>query len=68
MYEPAVLSRLNKNYQLLHNWGESLGINVWYGDAGDDVELAKLILDGATLAELKQYLTDNYFEDEESAE
>jgi hypothetical protein len=65
MYEPGVLSVLSKNYQLLQSWGERNGVNVWYGDAGDDRELAKLILDGASMAELKQYLTDNYTEEEE---
>jgi hypothetical protein len=41
------------------------GVNAWYGDAGGDLELAKMILDGASIAELMDYCRDyGYLEED----
>jgi hypothetical protein len=51
---------------MLHDSLINKGVNVWYGEAGDDVELARMMLDDSVdFATLKQYLLDNYMEDED---
>jgi hypothetical protein len=68
-YGPAVLERMSRTYTLLHDSLINKGVNVWYGEAGDDVELARMMLDDSVdFATLKQYLLDNYMEDEEDDE
>jgi len=65
-YGPAVLDRLSRTYTMLHDSLINKGVNVWYGEAGDDVELARMMLDDSVdFATLKQYLLDNYMEDED---
>ena len=68
-YGPAVLERMSRTYTMLHDSLINKGVNVWYGEAGDDVELARMMLDDSVdFATLKQYLLDNYMEDEEDDE
>jgi hypothetical protein len=39
---------------------------VWYGEAGNDNELARMMLDDSVdIATLKQYVLDNYKEEDE---
>jgi hypothetical protein len=51
---------------MLHDSLANKGVNVWYGEAGDDVELARMMLDDSVdFATLKQYVLDNYEEEED---
>lgn len=45
-YEPTTLATLARVYTLL----QDRGVNVWYGEAGSDTDLAKLILDTEDVA------------------
>ena len=61
-YEPGVITRLTNTYTLL----QDRGVNVWYGEAGDDTELAKMMLDGKDLQELLDYCKEyGYLEEED---
>jgi hypothetical protein len=61
-YEPTTIRTLTMTYQRL----QDKGVNAWYGEAGGDLELAKMILDGATLSELMAYCQDyGYIEQED---
>ena len=61
-YEPTTIKMLSNGYQRLQN----KGVNCWYGEAGGDIGLAKLILDGATTDELLAYCQEwDYIEEEE---
>lgn len=60
-YEPTTIKMLSNGYQRLQN----KGVNCWYGEAGGDLELAKLILDGATTDELLAYCQDYGYLNEE---
>lgn len=40
-YEPATITTLSRVYTYL----EDMGVSAWYGEAGKDIDLAKLILD-----------------------
>jgi hypothetical protein len=65
-YGPAILERMSRTYTLLHDSLEHKGVNVWYGEAGDDIELARMMLDDSVdFATLKQYLLDNYGEEDD---
>ena len=65
-YGPGVLDRMSHMYTMLHDSLEHKGVNVWYGDAGDDVEFARMMLDDSIdFATLKQYLVDNYGEEDD---
>lgn len=65
-YGPGVLDQLTRQYTLLQ---DSLfnkhGVNVWYGEAGDDVEVAKMLLNGEEWKTIKDYLIENYGEEDE---
>ena len=61
-YEPAVITRIANTYTLL----QSRGVNVWYGEAGDDTELAKMTLDGKDLQELLDYCKEYGYLDEDN--
>lgn len=62
-YGPGVLDQLNRQYTLLHDTlNDRYGVNVWYGEAGDDNEVAIMLLNGVPFKEVKQYLIDNYAE------
>jgi hypothetical protein len=64
-YEPGVITRLARTYTLL----QDLGVNVWYGEAGDDVELAKMMLENKDTKELLAYCKEyGYLEEEEDDE
>jgi len=61
MYEPTTIRTLTATYKRLMD----KGVNAWYGDAGGDLELAKMILDGASIAELMDYCRDyGYLEED----
>jgi hypothetical protein len=60
-YEPNTIRTLTMTYGRLLD----KGVGVWYGEAGSDVELAKLILDGASLAELMTYCEEAGYIDQE---
>ncbi len=65
-YGPGILDNLSKQYTMLHDALSHKGVNVWYGEAGNDVELAKMMLDdNVTVAELKAYAMENYAEEDE---
>ncbi len=60
-YEPTTIRTLTATYARL----QDKGVNAWYGEAGGDLELAKMILDGASIAELMDYCRDyGYLEEE----
>ncbi len=68
-YGPAVLDKMSRTYTMLHDSLINKGVNVWYGEAGNDVELARMMLDDSVdFATLKQYLLDNYMEEDEDDE
>lgn len=67
-YGPGVLETLHRQYTLLHDTLINKGVNVWYGEAGDDLEVAKMLLDNKPYAEIQQYLIDNYTEEDEDDE
>jgi hypothetical protein len=61
-YEPETITRLVGKYKLL----QDRYVNVWYGEAGADTELAKMILDGKPMDELLAYCKEyGYLDDEE---
>jgi uncharacterized protein YerC len=64
-YGPAVLETLHRQYTLLHDILFNKGVNLWYGEAGNDLEVARMLLDNKPYAEIEQYLIDNYGEEEE---
>jgi hypothetical protein len=60
-YEPGVITRISNTYTLL----QSYGVNVWYGEAGDDTDLAKMTLDNTPMEELLAYCKEyGYLEEE----
>lgn len=63
-YGPGVLETLHRQYTLLHDTLINKGVNVWYGEAGDDLEVAKMLLDGRSYADIEEYLLENYGEEE----
>lgn len=67
-FGPEVLDTLHRQYTLLHDTLINKGVNVWYGEAGDDPEVAKMLLDKKPFAEVQQYLIDNYTEEDEDDE
>jgi hypothetical protein len=61
-FEPTTIRTLTTYYARL----QDLGVNAWYGEAGGDLELAKMILDGAKITELMDYCKEwGYIEEEE---
>lgn len=60
-YEPNTIRTLTMVYQRL----QDKGVNCWYGEAGGDVELAKMILDGTGVPELLAYCQEWGYLDEE---
>lgn len=64
-YGPGVLEQLTRLYTLLHDTMFNKGVNVWYGEAGDDVEVAKMLLNGEEWKTIKDYLIENYGEEDE---
>lgn len=60
-YEPTTIRTLTMTYQRL----QDKGVNAWYGEAGGDIELAKMILDGAKMPELLAYCQEQGYLDEE---
>lgn len=64
-YGPGVLDTLTRQYTLLHDTLFNKGVNVWYGEAGDDLEVAKMLLDGRSYADIEEYLIENYGEADE---
>jgi len=64
-YGPGVLDTLHRQYTLLHDTLINKGVNVWYGEAGNDLEVVKMLVDNKPYAEIQQYLIDNYGEEEE---
>lgn len=63
-YGPEVLQTLSRQYTLLHDATSHKGVNLWYGEAGKDLEVAKMLLDNKPYADIEQYLVDNYGEEE----
>lgn len=60
------VEKLRRVGTLLHDsLMNSDGINVWYGDAGNDEQVAIMILQDVPLAEIKQYIRETYGESEE---
>jgi hypothetical protein len=59
-YGPGVLDQLQRGYTLLHDSLINKGVNVWYGEAGNDEEVAIMLLNNTSLDEIKQYLIENY--------
>ena len=64
-YGPGVLETLTRQYTLLHDTLFDKGVNLWYGEAGDDLEVVRMLIDNKPYAEIQQYLIDNYGEEEE---
>lgn len=65
-YGPQVLETMTRTYTLLHDALFNKGVNVWYGEAGNDVEFAKMMLDDSvSYAQLKEYLLENYADEED---
>ena len=64
-YGPKVLEMLSRQYTMLHDVLSDKGVNLWYGEAGEDLEVAKMLLDNKSYAEIQQYLIDNYADGEE---
>lgn len=62
-YEPGVITTLANKLNTLERVMPGYGF--WYGELGRDTELAKMILDGAALDELKQWVIDTYGDDPE---
>ena len=63
-YGPKVLEMLSRQYTMLHDVLSDKGVNLWYGEAGDDLEVVKMLVDNKPYAEIQQYLIDNYGEEE----
>jgi hypothetical protein len=62
-YEPGIISYMSRVYTHL----QDRGVNAWYGDAGDDTELAKMILDDKPMEELLAYCKEyGYLEEEDN--
>lgn len=59
-YGPGVLDTLQKQYTLLHDTLFDKGVNLWYGEAGNDLEVAKMLLEGKPYSEIQEYLIENY--------
>lgn len=64
-YGPKVLEMLSRQYTMLHDVLSDKGVNLWYGEAGEDLEVAKMLLDNKSYAEIQKYLIDNYGEEED---
>lgn len=64
-YSPGVLETLTRQYTLLHDTLSDKGVNLWYGEAGNDLEVAKMLLEGKPYAEIQEYLIENYGEEDE---
>lgn len=62
-YEPETIEILRSKLSLLDVVMPEYGC--WYGEVGRDVELAKMILDGAKTPELKAYISQHYTTKEE---
>jgi hypothetical protein len=62
-YEPGVITKLSNMLSQLDSVMPGHGL--WYGEAGKDVTLAKMILDDESTADIKAYIKDNYGEEEE---
>lgn len=62
-YEPETITTLTRAYKYL----EDKGVSAWYGEAGKDIQLAKLILTTGSFKEAYQYCLDYGYatEDEE---
>ena len=59
-YGPKGLETLTRQYDILIN----KGVNLWYGEAGDDLEVVKMLVDNKPYSEIQEYLIDNYGEEE----
>lgn len=61
-YEPGIITYMSRVYAHL----QDQGVNVWYGDAGDDDDLAKMILDRKDMKDMLAYCKEyGYLEEEE---
>lgn len=56
--------KLRKVGTLLHDSLMLEGINVWYGDPGNDVQVAIMILEDKPLSEIRAYIREYYGEEE----
>ena len=61
--EPEVITTLARGLQRLDDFMPGYG--AWYGQLGKDTELAKLILEGKSIAELKAWVIEEYGDDPE---
>lgn len=59
-FGPGVLETLTRQYTMLHDILINEGVNLWYGEAGDDLEVVKMLVDNKPYAEIQKYLIDNY--------
>lgn len=57
-YGPQVVETLSKRLDTMQSLMP--GYPIWYGEIGQDVELAKMVLDGASIQELKCYIIEEY--------
>lgn len=67
-YGPRILDQLHRSYTMLHDSLINKGVNLWYGEAGDDEEVAIMLLNNTPLDEIKQYLIENYADTTENEE
>ena len=59
------IKKLTKIGTLLHDGLINEGINLWYGEAGEDAEIAVMILRDVPLKEIKEYIREHYGEEGE---
>lgn len=57
-YGPQVVETLSKRLDTMQRLMP--GWPIWYGEIGEDVELAKMILDMTDLKVLRAYIEENY--------
>lgn len=64
-YGPEILDQLSRGYTLLHDSLQDKGVNVWYGEAGGDPEVARMLLDNVAFDDIRAYLVENYGDSDE---
>lgn len=57
-YGPQVVETLSKRLDTIQSLMP--GWPIWYGEIGEDVELAKMVLDNKDLKTLREYIEENY--------
>lgn len=62
-YGPEVIEKLSSKLSQLNNFMPGYGF--WYGELGKDIEIAKMILDDKSIADIKAYVLDYYGEIQE---